>query len=113
MQWAKEFLDTLNSLDHRKILTIFLLCPNEMEGAAEGRFHDSRITGPRIFPIFGPLDMAMFIEGEWGAEAGNMLVTGMLLPNPRKLLTMNSMRKCQIRVERKTSDQSQSTPYSF
>lgn len=77
MQWVKEFLHALNHLDHRQILTIYLLCPNETDGAAEGGFHDSKITEARMFPIFGSLDMAMFIEGEWGAEAGNMLVTGM------------------------------------
>jgi hypothetical protein len=32
-----------------------------------------------MYPIYGSLDMAMFIEGEWGAEAGNMLVTGIVV----------------------------------
>ncbi|KAJ5035240.1 hypothetical protein J3E72DRAFT_176970 [Bipolaris maydis] len=77
IQWAKEYLHALNHLDHRQILTIYLLCPNETEAVAEGGFNDSKITEARMFPISSSLDMAMFIEGEWGAEAGNMLVTGM------------------------------------
>ena len=78
MKWAKEYLDTLNSIDSRRILTIYLLYPNETEGTAEGEFPSSRIPEARMYPISGSLDMAMFIEGEWSAEAGNMLVTGML-----------------------------------
>ncbi|EUC40669.1 hypothetical protein COCMIDRAFT_41036 [Bipolaris oryzae ATCC 44560] len=75
MKWAKEYLDTLNGLDPRKILTIYLLYPNESEGTAEGEFPSSRVPEARMYPISGSLDMAMFIEGEWSAEAGNMLVT--------------------------------------
>jgi hypothetical protein len=76
MQWPKEYLNALNDLDHRNILTIYLLYPDETEGTAEGAVNDLKATKSRMFPISGSLDMSMFIEGEWSAEAGNMLVTG-------------------------------------
>jgi hypothetical protein len=76
MRWAEEFLNALNDLDHRNILTIYLLYPNESEGSAQGPISHNQESKTRMFPIFGPLDMAMFVQGEWGAEAGNMLVTG-------------------------------------
>jgi predicted ferric reductase len=78
MRWAEEFLCALDDMDSRQILTIFLFYPSDTEGAAEG--YRTIFTSPRkrILAVPDVLDMTWLIESEWGAEAGNMLVTGKL-----------------------------------
>ncbi|KAF2650671.1 hypothetical protein K491DRAFT_720533 [Lophiostoma macrostomum CBS 122681] len=75
--WAEEFLLALHDMDHRQILTIFLLFPNESEGSSQGRDFSIKQQRKRMYPLTCELDMDWWIEQEWCAEAGNMLVTGM------------------------------------
>jgi predicted ferric reductase len=78
MRWAEEFLCALDDLDPRHILTIFLVYPSKVEGSSEGRVTSFQLPGARMLPLHGTLDMTWLIESEWGAEAGNMLVSGKL-----------------------------------
>lgn len=76
MRWAEEFLSALDDLDHREILTIFVFYPSEVEEVIE---EDMAKKSPRrrMLPMSSNLDMKWFIDQEWGAEAGNMLLSGM------------------------------------
>jgi hypothetical protein len=76
MQWAKEFLCALDSIDSRQILTIFLFYPDDIEGSSEGRKTKFNPPKKRMLALPDTLDMTWLIEREWGAEAGNMLVAG-------------------------------------
>lgn len=85
--WAEEFLFALHDMDHRKILTVFLVYPSESEGTSQERVFSIKQPRKRIYPLTGKLDMDWWIEKEWSAEAGNMLVTGMYVPIPLELPT--------------------------
>jgi hypothetical protein len=63
-------------MDSRQILTIFLFYPNDLEGSSEGRETTFQAPRKRMLSVAGKLDMSWFIESEWGAEAGNMLLSG-------------------------------------
>lgn len=76
MRWAEEFLCGLDDMDSRQILTIFLFYPNDLEGSSEGRETTFQAPRKRMLSVAGKLDMSWFIESEWGAEAGNMLLSG-------------------------------------
>lgn len=76
LRWAAEFLGALEDLDSRQILTVFLFYPSDTEGSSEGRKSNFRPPRRRMLSLSGNLDMSWLIESEWGAEAGNMLVTG-------------------------------------
>ena len=75
--WAEEFLSALDDLDHRQILTIFVFYPSEAEETLEDSI-TKRTSRRRLLPMSSDLDMGWFIDQEWGAEAGNMLLSGKL-----------------------------------
>jgi hypothetical protein len=65
---VEEYLFALNGMDQeRKILTIFCYHPKVVKNGP---------SRPRIMSMSDPLDMPWFIDEEWNAEAGNMLVSG-------------------------------------
>jgi hypothetical protein len=64
----EEYLFALNDMDQeRKILTVFCYYP---EPVTDG------LSRPRIMSLSDKLNMPWFIDKEWDAEAGNMLVSG-------------------------------------
>lgn len=72
-------------MDHRKILTVFLVYPSESEGTSQERVFSIKQPRERIYPLTGKLDMDWWVEKEWSAEAGNMLVTGMCVPHSTRI----------------------------
>ncbi|KAF2849416.1 hypothetical protein T440DRAFT_508606 [Plenodomus tracheiphilus IPT5] len=74
MRWAEDFLCALDDMDSRQILTVFLFYPDHIEGSSEGRATKFQAPRKRMLSLSGKLDMSWFIESEWGAEAGNMLL---------------------------------------
>jgi hypothetical protein len=81
MKWAEEFLSALDDLDHREILTIFIFYPSEVEETVEEGMSKST-SRRRMLPMSSNLDIGWFIDREWGAEAGNMLLSGELTRYP-------------------------------
>lgn len=69
-------MSALVDQDSREILTIFLFYPDDLEGSSEGRETKFQAPRKRILSVAGKLDMPWFIDREWGAEAGNMLLSG-------------------------------------
>ena len=79
MCWAEEFLVALHDMDKRKILLIYVVFPDESEGSSKSSFTTMDQPRKRIYPLISRLDMDEWIDQEWRAEAGNMLVAGMCL----------------------------------
>lgn len=75
MSWAVEFLLSLHDLDDRKILNIFITTPSSIEGSAEGRNSTIPELRSRIY-LLNEIDIDLWINEEWQAEAGNMLTVG-------------------------------------
>jgi hypothetical protein len=76
MRLVEEFLCALNDIDQRQILTVFCFHPSQAEISSTSRVASIQPPRPRILSLTTTLDMSWFIENEWGAEAGNMLVAG-------------------------------------
>jgi hypothetical protein len=76
MRLVEEFLCALNDMDQRQILTVFCFHPSQAEISSTSRVASIQPPRPRILSLTTTLDMSWFIENEWGAEAGNMLVAG-------------------------------------
>lgn len=74
--WAEEFLLALHEMDQRQILTIFLSYPSESEGSSEQRVDSFVQPQGRMYSLPSEFDLDYCINEEWGAEAGNMLITG-------------------------------------
>ncbi|KAF2278976.1 uncharacterized protein EI97DRAFT_224567 [Westerdykella ornata] len=75
MCWAVNFLLALHDLDDRKILNIFITTPSSLEGSAEGRNSALPELRSRIY-MLNEIDIDLWINEEWQAEAGNMLTVG-------------------------------------
>jgi hypothetical protein len=76
MRWAEEFLCALDDLDHRHIMTVFFYYPNDAVDLPSNQNTPLAATRHRMLPVSNTLDIGWFIEQEWGAEAGNMLLSG-------------------------------------
>ncbi|CAI6337037.1 unnamed protein product [Periconia digitata] len=74
-RWALEFLHRLHDTDTLQILNIYLLLPDENEGASVGQQVQFNTGKDRIYTDTSKLDVEFWIREEWKAEAGNMLVT--------------------------------------
>jgi hypothetical protein len=74
---VEEYLFALNDMDQeRKILTVFCYHPSQSGSYSTRRVATNGPSRPRIMSLPDPLDMPWFMEKEWDAEAGNMLVSG-------------------------------------
>jgi hypothetical protein len=69
-------LFALDDLDTRHILNIHLLFPSKSVGSSRSHTLSIQQTRSKIHSHEGELNMDDWIEAEWRAEAGNMLVRG-------------------------------------
>ena len=77
MRVIEEYLFSLHDMDQeRKILTIFCYLPDRSASPSTRKAVTDGPQGPRIMSLVDKLDMTWFLDKEWGAEAGNMLVSG-------------------------------------
>jgi hypothetical protein len=73
---VEEFLYALNDMDQRQILTVFCFYPSQAGSSSARQTMNVQPPRLRIMSLTSTLDMSWFIDSEWGAEAGNMLVAG-------------------------------------
>ncbi|PVH95422.1 hypothetical protein DM02DRAFT_660175 [Periconia macrospinosa] len=69
-KWGLDFLHRLHDLDTLQILNVYLLLPDEDEGASEGKATVFETGKDRIYPDTSKLDIDFWIREEWKAEAG-------------------------------------------
>lgn len=86
-------------MDRRRIFSVLINRADHQQVPSQTSNSQER---PRWFYIDGSLDMRWFIEKEWDAEAGNMVVSRTSSRKRPELLEAdaNSVRQSQIRALR-------------
>lgn len=78
-QWALEFLQGLVDMDtsRRRIFTVHIYARAQHDVEATARtVSRADPERPRLLRVDGPLDVTWFLNQEWAAEAGNMVLSG-------------------------------------